>query len=457
MDLRARIDASPMHPYQWLIVALCVALNLLDGFDVMALAFTANSIRDDFGLDGATIGILLSAGLIGMAVGAFTLAPVADRFGRRPLILASVALATLGMALSAAAGSAWQLGTWRVVTGLGIGGILACTTVIASEYSSGRRRGLAISIYTAGYGIGATLGGLAAVQLQNEFGWRAVFVTGAVLTGLVLVLLFVALPESIEFLASRGRPSDLSEVNRIAVRIGQDPVEKLEAGTGPEENRAGRATELFSLRHRRPTLLLWFAFFTTMFGFYFVNSWTPSLLETAGLSKDQSATAGMMLTLGGAVGSVFFGVLAGRGSTRGVLIVFTVLSALSMAVFIASTAILMVAFVLGILIGGLINGCIAGLYTLAPSLYGPRLRSTGVGWAIGVGRAGAILAPTAAGVLLDLGWTAEQLYIGVAGVVVLAAIALTFLRPAVPGKPATAASSAAAVTGSSALGARAPR
>lgn len=434
-----------MHPYQWLIVALCVALNLLDGFDVMALAFTANSIRDDFGLDGSTVGVLLSAGLIGMAVGAFTLAPVADRFGRRPLILASVALATLGMAFSAVAGSAWQLGAWRIVTGLGIGGILACTTVIASEYSSSRWRGLAISIYTAGYGIGATLGGLAAVQLQHELGWRAVFGTGAVLTGLVLALLFVALPESIEFLATRGRPDDLTEVNRIALRIGQRTVESLERGDRGGEVRTGRATELFSVRNRRPTLLLWFAFFSTMFGFYFVNSWTPSLLETAGLSEDQSATAGMMLTLGGAVGSVFFGVLAGRWSTRAVLIVFTVLSASFMAVFIASTAVLLVAFVLGILIGGLINGCIAGLYTLAPSLYGPQVRSTGVGWAIGVGRAGAILAPTAAGVLLDAGWTAEQLYIAVAGVVVLAAVALIFLRPVGARKPVPVRSAAVAL------------
>ena len=162
MNLRARIDAAAMTPYQWMVVALCVLLNCLDGFDVMAMAFTASSLTEEFALSGSELGVLLSAGLVGMAVGSLALAPVADVIGRRPLILISVGLATLGMLLSAAAPSAVLLGLARVVTGLGVGGILASTNVIASEYASARWRGLAIGLYTAGYGIGATLGGVAA-------------------------------------------------------------------------------------------------------------------------------------------------------------------------------------------------------------------------------------------------------------------------------------------------------
>ncbi|EGD45377.1 major facilitator family transporter [Nocardioidaceae bacterium Broad-1] len=161
MNLRARIDAAAMTPYQWMVVALCVLLNCLDGFDVMAMAFTASSLTEEFALSGSELGVLLSAGLVGMAVGSLALAPVADVIGRRPLILISVGLATVGMLLSAAAPSALLLGLARVVTGLGVGGILASTNVIASEYASARWRGLAIGLYTAGYGIGATLGGVA--------------------------------------------------------------------------------------------------------------------------------------------------------------------------------------------------------------------------------------------------------------------------------------------------------
>ncbi|PKV76915.1 MFS transporter [Nocardia fluminea] len=433
MDLRARIDAAPMSAYQWLIVGLCVVLNMLDGYDVMALAFTAKSIGNDFGLSSAQTGVLLSAGLVGMAIGALVLAPLADKFGRRPLILSSVAMATVGMAMSATAGSALQLGVWRVLTGLGVGGILACTNVIASEYSSTRWRGLSIGLYTAGYGLGATLGGLAAVFLRDEYGWRAVFVCGAVLTGLALALLALLLPESVDYLLTGGRRDVLGRVNRIAARIGQEPLSELPPAPAAGTPRAGRVADLFAGGNTRPTLLLWTAFFATMFGFYFINSWTPALLETAGMSKDQSATAGMMLALGGTLGSVIFGALATRWTARTVLLVFTVLTAAAMAVFISSTSIIGLAFVLGVVVGSLINGCIAGLYTLSPSLYEARMRSTGVGWAIGVGRAGAILAPTAAGRLLDAGWSAAQLYVAVAGVVLSAAVALVFLqRPVRP-------------------------
>jgi benzoate transport len=428
MDLRARIDATPMSAYQWLIVTLCVVLNMLDGYDVMALAFTAKSIGADFGLSGAATGLLLSAGLVGMAIGALTLAPLADKIGRRPLVLTSVGMATAGMALSATAGSAVELGAWRVLTGLGVGGILACTNVIASEYSNRRWRGLSISIYTAGYGVGATLGGLAAVSLQGQYGWRAVFVCGAILTALTLAVLTLLLPESVDFLLTRGRRDVLARVNRIAGRIGQQPLRELPTRPTAQAQPAGRVADLFA-GSRRPTLLLWTAFFATMFGFYFVNSWTPALLETAGLSKDHSATAGMMLTLGGTIGSVIYGALAARWSPRGVLLVFIVLSSVTMVVFISSASVLGVAFALGVVVGSLINGCIAGLYTLSPSLYGTHVRSTGVGWAIGVGRGGAILAPVVAGRLLDAGWSAGQLYVAVAGVVLIAAAALLRLRP----------------------------
>ena len=158
MDLRERIDSSPMSPFQWVIIALCVLLNCLDGFDVMAMAFTASPVADEFGLSGSQLGVLLSAGLVGMAAGSLVLRPFADRIGRRPMILMCLGLASLGMLLGALSQSALMLGATRVLTGLGVGGILACTNVIASEYSSSARRGLAIGIYTAGYGIGAATG-----------------------------------------------------------------------------------------------------------------------------------------------------------------------------------------------------------------------------------------------------------------------------------------------------------
>jgi benzoate transport len=443
MNLRARIDAAAMTPYQWMVVALCVLLNCLDGFDVMAMAFTASSLTEEFALSGSELGVLLSAGLVGMAVGSLALAPIADVIGRRPLILISVGLATLGMLLSAAAPSAFLLGLARVVTGLGVGGILASTNVIASEYASARWRGLAIGLYTAGYGVGATLGGVAARAMLADLGWRSVFVAGGVATGIALVLLVVLLPESVDFLVQRRPRQALERVNRILGRLGQPALTALDAAPQPTgRRRSGNPGVLLGADLRRSTLLIWVAFLATMFGFYFVNSWTPQLLVTSGLSEADAVTAGMMLALGGTAGSVLYGLVASRLDSRLVLIGFTVLSALTMVVFITSTALLTVALIIGVVVGALINGCIAGLYTITPAVYGTEIRSTGMGWAIGIGRIGAILSPMLAGRLLDASWTPVNLYVGAAVVVGISAVALLFLRTGQPARSVAEVASA---------------
>ncbi|WP_139007190.1 MFS transporter [Arthrobacter crystallopoietes] len=431
MELRERINKSAMSPYQWLIIGLCVLLNALDGFDVMAMAFTATSVTNDFGLSGTELGLLLSAGLVGMAIGSLVLAPFADVVGRRPMILVSLALAAGGMFLSALANSAVELGLWRVVTGLGVGGILACTNVIASEYSSDRWRGLSIGIYTAGYGVGATLGGMAAVSLQGSYGWRSVFVFGGIATAAALVLLAVLLPESVDFLLTRRPRNVVDRLNRIARRVGQPAITALadiQGAAGPVKGR-NKVGDLLAPANRRTTLLIWVAFFATMFGFYFVNSWTPRLLVEAGMTAEQGVVGGLMLTLGGTFGSILYGVLATKWSSRGVFICFAVLSAVAMVLFINSAGILMLAFIAGVGVGMLINGCIAGLYTVTPALYATETRSTGVGWAIGIGRIGAIVAPMITGSLLDANWSPVQLYLGVGAVVLVAAVAVRLLVP----------------------------
>ncbi|WP_427005352.1 MFS transporter [Pseudarthrobacter sp. H2] len=445
MQLQERIDASRMSPYQWLIVGLCIVLNALDGFDVLAMAFTANSVTREFGLSGGELGILLSAGLVGMAAGSLGLAPFADVIGRRPMVLISVGLATAGMLLAALSHSAVELGIWRVVTGLGIGGILACTNVIASEYSSKRWRGLAISIYTAGYGIGATLGGAAAVSLQASFGWRSVFLFGGICTAATLLLLAALLPESVDFLASRRPRNVVDRLNKIARRIGQPALTELPAVAAiAKTGKKNKLSELFTAGNRRSTLLVWLAFFATMFGFYFVNSWTPRLLVTAGMTESQGVTGGLMLTLGGTFGSLLYGVLTIRWNSRKVMIAFAVLSAATMVMFISTAGILALAFAAGGVVGMLINGCIAGMYTIAPALYGASVRSTGVGWAIGIGRVGAIVAPLITGALLDAHWTASMLYMGVGVVVLVAGAAVAAMRPSIAQASSGAAAAEAA-------------
>ena len=427
LSLRTKIEQSPMGAYQWMIVVMAAIMNLLDGFDVLALAFTATAIRGEFGLTGIELGYLLSAGLFGMTAGSLFLAPLADKIGRRPLLLMAVSLSAIGMLGSAFISQYQWLGFWRVITGLGVGGILVGTNVITSEYSSRKWRSFAISVYAAGFGIGAVLGGMFAVMLQGEYGWRSVFLAGAILTGLLLVVLFIWLPESIDFLTSKQPKNAEVRLNLIAKKIGLAGDWKL-----PEKMEKVKTklpiSQLFSEKYLYSTLLIWSAFFAIMFSFYFISSWTPALLKEAGMTTEQSVSVGMMISLGGTCGALIYGLLASRWTARGVLILFTVLSSAAIITFILSSSVLWIAMVFGILVGALMNGCISGLYTLNPLTYDADIRSTGVGWSIGVGRIGAILAPTIAGQLLDMGWDKQSLYVGVGFVMLISTVALFFLK-----------------------------
>jgi benzoate transport len=431
VDLRTRIDNSPMSFYQWLIIAICTFLNALDGYDVLAISFSSNQVTEEFGLSGTALGLVMSAALFGMAAGALILGPVADRIGRRNMIVLAIIVNAIGLFMSATASSANQLGLWRIVTGLGIGGILVATNVISAEYSSRKRRGLVISIYAAGYGIGAAVGGSVMVALIASFGWRSVFVLGGALAVFSLLLVVFLVPESASFLYNRKPNNAQARLEAIAGRLGFDGPVDVSAGEdlSAEDSHSGTGVlALFNRQNRRVTFVVWTTFFIIMFGFYFVNSWTPRLMHETGLTDTLSMIVTVGLTLGGAIGSVVFGLFTARWSTRSVLMTFSIVAAVLMAIFIFMAQWIAVVVVFGVLVGMSINGCIAGLYVLTPQSYSSTLRSTGAGWGIGIGRFGAIIAPTATGAMLDGGWSPQTIYIFVGAVLLLASLVLLGMR-----------------------------
>lgn len=431
MDLRERIDTSQMSAYQWLIVGICTFLNALDGYDVLAISFTSNQVTAEFGLSGTVLGLVMSAALLGMAIGALVLGPVADRIGRRNMTLIALVVNAVGLFLSATATSAGQLGLWRVVTGLGIGGILVGTNVISAEYASRKRRGLVISIYAAGYGVGAALGGSLMVALIGVYGWRSVFVVGGVMALVSILLVALLVPESPSYLYNKRPANAQKRLDSIARKLGYaEPVDLAGSATQAGNDDASDAgiPALFSRRNRRVTFVVWTTFFIIMFGFYFVNSWTPRLMNEVGLTETLSMVVTVGLTLGGAIGSVVFGLFTARWSTRTVLMAFSILAAVFMTIFIFTAQWIGVVIVFGVLVGMFINGCIAGLYVLTPQSYSSSLRSTGAGWAIGIGRFGAIIAPTVTGALLDGGWSPQSIYVLVGGILLLAAVVLLAMR-----------------------------
>ncbi len=434
-EIKELINKSPMTSFQLIAVAICVVLNMLDGFDVLVVAFTASELAQAWSLNATQIGGLLSAGLIGMSAGSLVVAPLADVWGRRAVVLSSLALVTAGMLLSAFARGVYELEALRVVTGIGIGGMLASLTVITSEYASDRRRNLCVSLYSTGYPIGAVIGGSVAALLIARYGWRSVYAFGGLVSLAMIPLVIARMPESLDFVLAKRRPDSLQKVNAVLQRLGHAPVSALPEPSRAKAEAAGVAP-LFKSPLRARTIRIWTAFFVHMFCFYFVVSWTPKLLVAAGLSAVQGISGGVVLSLGGIVGGISFGLLASRWALSLATAGFMLLSAAAMVAFGVFAGTLSTSLPLAFVVGYFIYGPMMGLYALTPQHYPPLLRGTAMGLAIGVGRFGGILSPIIAGVLLDLGWRPEQVFFAFAGPMLIAVAAVLSLRQAIVRAPA---------------------
>jgi benzoate transport len=428
-DIRRLVGTGAMSAHQIIAITVCMGLNMLDGFDILVMSFAAPGASAEWKLSGSQLGVLFSAALVGIACGSLFLAPRADRFGRRAIIMLSVLIVSIGMLSSAFVGSYQVLAVLRAVTGLGIGGILASATVLVAEYASDRWRSTASFLYTTGYSLGGTLGGAIAAILIRNFGWRTAFEFGAAASFLMLPISYFGLPESVDFLITKQPANALHKLNRL---LGKMRHPHLSALPQRDLSQAGTSATLRLLAPslRRSTLFVWAAFFFLMGAYYFVFNWTPKLLTASGLSVEQGINSGVLLSLGGIGGTVLFAFVNRLVDVRSVTLFCLLASAVLMAVFALSLAHLPVALLVGIGLGGMSTTAMAGLYAITPTLYAADLRTAGMGWGLGVGRIGAILAPLATGVLVDHAWRPLQLYFLFAGVVLLACLALAGMNSA---------------------------
>lgn len=367
MDIRELIDRSPMGARQWLIIAILLFLNALDGYDMVAMAFGAGPVSEEFALSDSSLGWLLSAALIGIGLGSFFLAPLADRLGRTTLITVSLIIDLVGLVLTALAPTFSLLLFFRLITGIGVGGVLVCVTVLVSEYSNLRFRGLAVAIYASGYGLGASFCGVIASTFDS---WQPIFWVGATLTVVALILTVAVVPESADFLAARGR---MDAVRTITAKLGL----KGEVSVRPRTTHTASYKDLISPQFLRTSIKLWLAFSFIMFAYNFTSQWTPKLLTAEGLTAQQGIIGGIMLSFGGAIGAILFGLFTTRIDARPLLIAFCLFSSVVLVGFINSTAVPTLMFALGVGVGLSLNACISGLYTVTPEAYPSALRTTG--------------------------------------------------------------------------------
>ena len=421
-DIHVEINERPMSFFQIGVIGLCVMINMLDGFDVMVMPFAAASVSEEWQLSQVFLGLLLTSALVGMAIGSLVLAPFGDVWGRRKLMLLCLCIVTLGMLLSSQVDSSSQLMIFRFLTGLGIGGMLATLNTLVSEFSNNARRGLSISILQSAFPLGAIVGGVISVYLISEYGWRSLFLFGALASMIMIPLVYWKMPESLDFLLSKESDDVLLDVNRLRQKMGLGEIDSYEM-VG-QKKRSGGLKVILNKPFWQSTYLIWLSFFCLMFAFYYVVSWTSKLLVDAGLTTAQGISANIYVMTGGIVGSVVLGLLTRRYDVTRLTALYLLLCVVSMSVFGMASLGLVSLMICASVMGFFLVGAMIGLYTIAPSLYPATHRVTGMGWAIGVGRVGAIISPFFGGVLLNWGFQTSQIIVIFALPMLLAAIAI---------------------------------
>jgi len=358
-----------MSRFQILMVALCFLMNFNDGIDVLIVSFSSSEIIQTFGLSKTEMGYIFSAGLAGMTLGCFLLAPQADRFGRRNIFIVSLLMVTIGMFGVAFAKTYEPLLAWRLVTGLGIGGILPTITTTAAEYSNNKYRDFNVGLIQAGWPIGAILTGLICADLIPTKGWQFAFFLAGCFSGCMTFLVFLLMKDSEEF---KNR-----KINNDGVKL------------------------LFEPKLKPITLRLWLAAFFGFMTLYTVMSWVPNIAKEAGMPFELATYVGIALNLGAAIGSSSIGAIGSKIGLKRTQFTYMFLAFTVMQLYAFLPLNTQTIFVLVFLIGLFAQGGFNGIWPILSRIYPTSYRATGVGYTVGVGRLGAILGPVIFGILSD--------------------------------------------------------
>ncbi|MEP6785309.1 MAG: MFS transporter [Sphingomonadales bacterium] len=401
-DPRTIIESAPMSRFQWGMVATMVGLNALDGFDVLSISFASPGIATAWGIDRAALGFVLSMELIGMAIGSLILGGVADRIGRRATILSCLVVMACGMFGASTAHDVTTLSAWRVLTGLGIGGMLAATNAAVAEAANVKRRALCVVLMAGGYPVGSVIGGSISAVLLARYDWPAVFVFGSIATLCFIPLVLWRAPESIAFLMHK-RPADaLARINATLARMGHPTIDAL---PDPEPKPAKvPLAELFAPTLSRATILLTLAYLTHIMTFYFILKWIPKIVVDMGFPPSMAAGVLVWASVGGASGSLVLGLLTARVRLFSLTIAAMILSTLLVIAFGQGQSDLAGLSTIAALTGFVTNAGVVGLYALVAQTFPTSVRATATGFVIGVGRGGSALAPALAGLLFAAGY-----------------------------------------------------
>jgi AAHS family 4-hydroxybenzoate transporter-like MFS transporter len=430
VDVVRFIDERRLSRFQLFVIALCFVILTVDAYDVVAIGYAVPSIIGEWHVTKAQLGIAMSAGVMGMTVGALTTGPLSDWSSPKRVMFAMLVVSSLGSMLTAYADNVTLLTVLRFVTGVGIGAVMPIASTIAHEYAPSRRGPLVVNIVNCGAMLGASSCGVIAAILIPSYGWSILFVIGGVVPLALAIVCLIAMPEPIRFMAVRDWPR--SHIARILRHI--DPQESFE---GASFHVAGEADQprlglsvILSHGLRLSTLLLWTAYFFGAFVFYLLNSWMPLLLRDTGANASQASWITSLFSLGGAAGALLLGWLMGRFEKNSVVAASVALGAAALWILGQNNGNLPILTGCAFLVGACLSGATVSMAALAASSYPSSGRTTGISCMNGVGRIGGMLGPLMGALMFKHGLAVSTMFALLAIPALIQSVSLLFKRSA---------------------------
>lgn len=405
-DPRTVVNETRMSPRQWGIVSVMTAISALDGFDVLSIAFAAPGIAKEWGIGREALGVVLSIELVGMGFGSVLLGRMADRIGRRPTILACLTIIAVGMWFTTTSGSPVTLAIWRLVTGLGIGGMLTSINSVTAEISSLKGRSLAMSVMVTGYSVGATLGGIVAGVLLANGSWRSVFDFGAVSTAIFIPIVALLVPETPAFYLVRRGPDALDRINASLRKLAL-PIANSLPPIEASDTKSTSMLDIFKPDLVRVTLPLALGFSFHMITVYYLLKWSPKLIADLGYTQSEAAGVLVWTNIGGILGGALFGFAMYRFGPKWPTFVMLLASTITIVIF-GFGSVSLLGWKIAVFFAGLTtSAAMVGFYSLFAKGFPTVVRATGTGFAIGAGRVGAAGSPILAGLLYSRAETGD--------------------------------------------------
>lgn len=403
------VDRSPIGSYQLRIVLICAFVALLDGLDIQAMALVTPSLREEWGLPASAFGPVISASFAGIMLGMLGLGLLGDKWGRRKVLIGSFILVGVSSVLTGFATSLEELVVYRLLTGVGIGGCLPNVTALTAEFVPASRIAFFVTLMYSAVPLGGVVGGYIGGPIISQFGWSAIFFLGGIVPLILCLVIYFFLPESVRFLARK--PGQEDSVGRILEKI--DPDFRYSTGdkfTVANSGSNGTLKDLFRDGQASLTLLLWGVFFFSLFGMYMLASWLPTVFVERGWKLDDAIKSVSYFWLGGIFGGLVAGWLIDRFGPYLVLVPGFALGALLTAAIGVWAGDAWTTLVIVLASGFGVVGAQLAMTALAAELYPTHVRSTGVGWGLGVGRVGAVISPIAGGYAVSAGWSHGELF-----------------------------------------------